>query len=381
MPIPSSTLEAIAQKFESAVCPEDIFGQLAGLIASKQTALKALTRDLTRTCHPDQAAPQDKALATRLFQSLALWENMARLKIEDGTYGDFKPYQPPAPPYNPVELQVRGKSLQLTGLIAEGTFASVHHARFEGANSGEVFVKYARDPRDNDLLEREYRVLTAFHQPAPDARVEGFLANQRVYVPTPLSTFSILDEEGIKHRANVLAVPQGRSFTAATLLRDKYHDGIEPKHVWWIFRRLLLTLWMAHLKGYVHGAVTPDHVLIYPEEHGIVLLDWTCAAKTGHEHVPALNPIYDAFYPPEVRRKQPATPATDLFMAASTAIFMLGGDPKTHDIPASVPLLLQKSLLSCLAPVASHRPQDAELFHNDFGTLLGKRQYAEMLVP
>ncbi len=81
-------------------------------------ALKSLHRELTRTCHPDLALPTDKALATQVFQSLGKWDSVARLKVEDNTYGDFLPYRAPAPPYQPVELVVRGQKLKLTGFLA-----------------------------------------------------------------------------------------------------------------------------------------------------------------------------------------------------------------------------------------------------------------------
>ncbi len=383
MLVTRSTLEAIAPRLEGAACPEEVFGLLAGQTPEKLAALKSVQRGLTRACHPDLAAPADKALATQLFQSLGIWEGIARLKIENGTYGDFQPYRAPSPPYTPVELVVRGRALKLTGLIVEGTFAGVHRAEYEGEDDSQraVFVKIARSAGDNDLLEREYRVLKGFQQTDPDPDAEDFLATQRAYVPCPLTSFSLLDESGAKHRANVLSVPQGRCLTAETLRRDKYPCGIEPKHVWWIFRRLLLTIWMAHLKGTVHGGVTPDHVLVFPEAHGLVLLDWTCAAKIEEEHVPAINPAYKAFYPPEIFRKEAALPATDLFMAAATAIDMLGGDPGKRWIPSAVPAALGEALLSCLDPIASRRPQDAEAFHNQFGALLGRRIYSPMLIP
>lgn len=381
-----STLEAMAEHFEGAVCPEEVFGALAGEVAEQFAALKALQRELTRTCHPDLARPADKPLATQVFQWLGQWESVARLKIEDGTYGDFLPYRAPAPPYQPVKLEVRGQKLKLTGLLAEGTFSSVHRAEIGGdaqvgAAERVTFAKYARDPLDNDLLEREYLVLKGFQQAGAGAAAEEFFQKQRVYVPAPVTSFSLLDATGAKHRTNVLSVPAGECYTAETLRRDKFPAGIEPKHVWWIFRRLLLTLWMSHLKGYVHGAVTPDHVLVFPQAHGLVLLDWTCAAKIGEEHVPALNPAFEAFYPPEVLRKDVALPATDLFMAAATAIEMLGGDPAMRRVPAAVPATIARALLDCLRPHPAQRPQDAEAFHNEFGALLGHRVYSQMFVP
>lgn len=375
-----STLEAMALAFDRATCAEDVFGALKGTSSEKTVALKVQLRHFAKLCHPDNAPTEDKSLATRAFQSLSKWEASARHKIESGTYGDKQSGFSTAP-YTPVELLIRGKTLTLTGLIAEGVFAGVHRARLEGETQGALFVKHARDARDNDLLQREFSVLKALHSPDADPQSEAFFASQRAYVPCPVSSFSILDEHNIKHRANLLRVPDARAYTAQTLRQDKFPAGIEPKHVWWIFRRLLLTLWMAHLKGFIHGSVTPDHLLVFPEEHGLVLLDWTCAAKIGEEHVPAINPAFRDYYPPELARKEAAMPPADLFMAASTAIWMLGGNPAAHRIPDTVPDALKHALLRCLDPVARRRPQDAEAFHNEFGVLLGHRVFAPMVIP
>ncbi|BCM93928.1 hypothetical protein IAD21_05823 [Abditibacteriota bacterium] len=381
MLVTRSTLEAMAEAFGKATCPEEVFGGLAGSSHEKLATLKVQVRNLTRSCHPDNALSQDKNLATDVFQSLSTWEGIARQKIESGTYGDRKSVGAAAPPYTPVEFKVRGKTLTLTSLIAEGVFASVHQAEYDNDAEHSIFVKYTRDVSDNDLLEREFSVLKSFHLPEADPDAEAFFARQRAYVPYPISSFSILDEIKTKHRANLLRVPKGPCYTVETLRKEKFPGGIEPRHVWWIFRRLLLTLWMSHLKGYIHGGVTPDHVLIFPEEHGIVLLDWTCAAKVGEEYVPAINPEYQEYYPPELLRKEVAAPSADIFMAASTALYMLGSNPATLRIPDTVSEGLKRALLSCLAPVARRRPQDAEIFHNEFGNLLGKRTYSHMVIP
>ncbi len=381
MIITRSTLEAMAGAFGKATCPEEVFGTLIGSPDQKRAALKIQLRNFTRSCHPDNALAADKELATQVFQSLAQWEDIARQKIESGTYGDKSVFPTPVAPYTPVEFVIRGKTLTLTSLIAEGVFTSVHSAEYDNDTEGSLFVKYTRDASDNDLVEREFSVLTSFHLPGADPESEAFLVQQRAYVPYPVRSFSILDEDKAKHRANLLRVPKGRCYTAQTLRKEIFPAGIEPRHVWWIFRRLLLTLWMGHLKGYIHGGVTPDHVLVFPDEHGIVLLDWTCAAKIGEEHVPAINPDFQEFYPPELLRKEAAAASADIFMAAATAINMLGGNPVTHHIPDTVAEPLRRALLSCLDPVARRRPQDAELFHNEFGNLLGKRTYSHMVIP
>ena len=379
-------LERLKMSFSRATCPEDVFGSLAGNAAERRLGLRTVYAKLSRSCHPDLADSRDKALAETVFGQLAQWKQQAEQKLAAGTYGDRQPLAPPAPAFAPIELCLRGRRLLLNRVVGEGTFATVYEAEYEGYTDGAAFAKIARDTADNDLLMREQSTLRLLHEAHPDASVEAFLLRQRTYIPQTLTAFSVAEADGGKRRGTVLSVPTGRCFTIETLRKSKFPNGVEPRHAHWIFRRLLLTLWMAHLQGHIHGAVTPDHVLVYPEEHGIVLLDWTCAAKIGEEYVPAINPAFAAYCPPEMAKKAMAKPASDLYQAAATMIYLLGGDPaKSLTVPNVVSAPIARALEGCLAANPRRRPQDAERFHNEYGEILlsvyGKRTYAHFQVP
>jgi hypothetical protein len=245
----------------------------------------------------------------------------------------------------------------------------------------QPFVKVARAAADNGLLEREFAVLQELWKPEPDSQFDGFAARQCRYVPRPLLTFLVGDGSGLKRRANVLGVPRARAFTVAALRGRKFPQGVAPAHGYWIFRRLLLTLWLAHAKGFVHGAVTPDHVLVFPEEHGLVLLDWTGAARLGREKVPLADAAYEDFLPPELLARAVAKPAMDIFMAAATTFHLLGGEVRSRQLPPAIPQPIAAELLRCLAPEERYRPQDAFELHEAFGRALGRREYVPMTVP
>ena len=144
---------------------------------------------------------------------------------------------------------------------------------------------------------------------------------------------------------------------------------------------MLLTLFLAHRSGFVHGAVTPDHVLVFPEEHGLVLLDWTAAARLGRERVPLADSVYEAFLPPELLARAMAKPSMDLYMAAATALHLLGGDVRTKQLPPHISEPIAAELLRCLAPAERYRPQDAFELHEAFGRALGRREFVPMTVP
>ena len=188
----------------------------------------------------------------------------------------------------------------------------------------------------------------------------------------PLARFTITDAERRRRDGILIGVPTGRCFTARQLREEKFTGGVEPKHVWWILRRLLMTLWMAHLQGRVHGAVTPDHVLVYPSQHGLVLLGWTASARIGAESVPLYDPAWET--PPEVAAKALASVPIDLYGAASVALYLLGDEEKNVAPP------IRRLLARCRDPKSGRRPQDAERLHSLLGDLLGKREFAEMVV-
>ena len=65
-------------------------------------------------------------------------------------------------------------------------------------------------------------------------------------------------------------------------LGDIASGGVDPRDAAWMWRRLLVALGFAHRAGVLHGAVLPEHVLIHPGEHGLVLVDWCYSVPGCH---------------------------------------------------------------------------------------------------
>jgi hypothetical protein len=341
-----------------ATCPEDVFGELAD-----ENALSEAYRRLALVLHPDRGGEAS------LFVKLGFWRDEAKRRLAEGTYGERRA------PFDPVTITVTGKPLTLTGIRAEGLLATIYEAEYPVPDGFRAFAKIVRAPADNDLLEREWRTLTELWRPdeSPDAERE-FFARQRVYTPRPLARFVVTDSERRQRGGLVLAVPEGRCFSGKELRERKFPRGIEARQVWWIWRRLLLTLWLSHLRGYAHGAVTPDHVLVYPEQHGLVLLDWCASAKLKVEPIPLADPQWKALNPPDLFEKLPASVPSDLFQAASTALYLLGDEEKNVAEP------IRRFLARCRDPRPGRRPQDAEHAHAVLGRLLGRREFSEFVV-
>jgi hypothetical protein len=267
-------------------------------------------RRLAAALHPDRtvdAAPAQQRAATAAFVRLtSRWRARRRVRLGEYVLGE------------PAYL----------GDIAD--LYDVGHGRL---------LKLPRDPANNDLMARERAALRRIEQHGDPRYLP--------YVPRLVDAFRHRDTAtGADRRINVVAaVPDLVPLTA--IMRP---EGRDPRDVAWMWRRLLVSLGLAHRAGVVHGAVLPEHVLIEPVEHGVVLADW-CYAVTERDHtVPALVPSYLDWYPAEVGERRRPGPGTDIAMAARCMSALMG---------ERVPRELRAFAGGCMMPALAQRPDDA----------------------
>jgi serine/threonine protein kinase len=301
-------------------------------------------RRLARRLHPDTAPAGATATATAAFARLAaLW----------------------------AEHEGRGATVLTTGRhrytvgaqLARGDLATLYRVRYAG---GEAVLKLTRRPADNDLTEHEVTALRTLAARGDD--------RYRPYVPTLVESFAQEDAAtGARRTATVLGALDG--FVTLAAVAGACPDGVDPRDVAWMWRRLLVALGYAHRAGVVHGAVLPDHVMIHPEAHGLVLVDW-CYSTTPGGYVPALVERYRAWYPPEVPGRAPAGPATDIYLATECVRRLMG--PRIH------PRMLRFAQ-GCTLAAPRMRPQDAWRLLAELDDLLadlyGPRTFRPFALP
>ncbi|MGC4807987.1 serine/threonine protein kinase [Micromonospora sp. DT233] len=201
-------------------------------------------------------------------------------------------------------------------------------------------LKLPRDPADNDLMAREEHALRTI----ADRGDPRYLP----YVPRLVDAFRHREAgTGAERRIVVLATAPGLHDLHE--VRRAYPDGVDARDAAWMWRRLLVALGLAHRAGVVHGAVLPRHVLIEPDGHGVVLVDW-CFSVVGDGTIPALVPGQEQWYPAEVAAKRPCGPGTDLAMAAGCMRWLMGD---------RAPRELRAFADGCRLPALSSRPDDA----------------------
>jgi len=133
--------------------------------------------------------------------------------------------------------------------------------------------------------------------------------------------------------------------------------------------------------------VLPTHLLIEPEHHGLVLIDWSYALHEPEpdEYIPAISRDYEAWYPPEVLAKEQPLPATDLYQSAQCMVYLLGGDPISGALPDSVPKRIQAFFRGTLLKGPAQRPQEALGLLDEFTSLIeslwGPRRFRSFYLP
>lgn len=258
--------------------------------------------------------------------------------------------------------------------FAEGDIATLYRVPY-GRAGAPALLKLPRDPDRGDLLEREAVALAQLARDGDD--------RFRPYAPRLIDTFHQRDAAtGLTRRANVIELAGG--FHSLAEVRAAYPDGLDPRDVAWMWRRLLVALGYAHRAGVIHGAVLPDHVLLHAEDHGLVLVDWCCsvpgcyAARDPSGLVPAVvRRLADAgHYPPEVLAGRRASPATDVFMATRCMTALLGD---------GVPRSLRTFADGCTLRAPSRRPQDAWRLLGELDEVLerlyGPRRFRPFAMP
>ncbi|GAA0653946.1 hypothetical protein GCM10010193_00070 [Kitasatospora atroaurantiaca] len=312
---PRSFVEALAA-VAGATHPDDLFP------ADLHEAARRYRR-LARLLHPDAAPAAHRAEAQAAFVSLGhLWE------LHRCTGG-------PA-----TELRTARHHYRLGPPVATGDIALLRAAETAGT---DALLKIPRSAADNDLMEREAAALTRLARHG-DRRFHA-------YAPTLVETFRHHDATApaaTARRVNALVRLDG--FHPLTDVHRAWPDGLDPRDAAWIWRRLLVALGYAHRAGVRHGAVLPEHVLVHPAQHGLVLVDW-CYATTGeHAPAPALLDRHRGWYPPEVPARRPVTEATDLHLATRCIEQLMG--PKA-------PKQLRAFIAGCTLPAEARRPHDA----------------------
>jgi len=111
---------------------------------------------------------------------------------------------------------------------------------------------------------------------------------------------------------------------------------LDPEHVAWITERVLNALKYLHYNGVVHGDVKPQNIIIQPESHHVVIVDYGLSLiRPSRDSSSKGYTLY--FASPEQERGDPLLPESDFYGLGMTMIYALGGDIIKKKVPHYVP--------------------------------------------
>lgn len=263
--------------------------------------------------------------------------------------------------------------------IAHGEISDAYAARRARWPTELVTLKVLHDSQAADLFENEWRVLQLLQSSqAPGAD------NFSMLIPQPIIHGEISGGAYAGKRASIFHWAGGFRHTFEDVIRV-YPKGIPARASIWIWRRILETLSFIHASGMVHGAVLPPHLLIQENEHGVRLVGYSFAGLAG-ETLRTISTGFESFYPKPAQPWSKLTSKIDLVMSARCIVVILGGDPATASLPATVPTRLASIVQRiALSDIDGTKNEDAWTIREELGEIaqevFGSPQFNPIVMP
>lgn len=331
---------------------QDLFGD-----ARTTDHLKKRYRGFAKVLHPDlYAGVPEKRLANEAFTRLIELHRLAEQALNPGVADD-----------SILSIATRWGQHGFDKLMGGGDLCDLYEASSVRKGSAQLatIAKVARQSGDKDLLQAEATAIKKLRGAGSDPRRHPF-------IPELVDSFAYGERGKPTRQVNVLVRLEG--FYNLEQVRRAFPAGLPVLDMAWIWRRMLLVLGYAHRQGLVHGAVLPSHVMILPEQHGLVMVDWCYSVQQTDGAFPPIQAIvksYRDWYPEEVLAKQLPSAATDIAMAARCMIWLMGGNPVTGSFSGgTVPTPFRAFFKGCLSPRQVARPSDAWELLQEFDELL-----------
>lgn len=160
--------------------------------------------------------------------------------------------------------RVGNERYHVQGRLGRGQHSDVYLARSAKALTQLVVLKVGCLGGRN-ALEKEW---SALHQIR--ARCD-FLRH--------LCPAAVVSAQGEDKLTAVYRWRPGFSFTFLDAQRE-YPGGVEPRAAIWMWNRILDQLRCLEQIGWSHGALTPEHLLLHPRDHGVAFCGWSRATPS-----------------------------------------------------------------------------------------------------
>lgn len=220
--------------------------------------------------------------------------------------------------YDKDRVDIKGKTVgdyRVLDLIAEGGFGRTYKGEHTTLGT-PVCIKHALNvsPQDEFVLTEEAKAVW----------------DLRHYAIPAMRTIVKLDDGSL---ALIMSYVPGQTIEEIVTQKGK---GLKPEHVCWMTERILNALKYLHWNGVVHGDVKPQNIIVQPDSHQLVLVDYGLSLiKPSRD---AKNKGYTPhFAPPEQVANRPLLPESDFYAMGMTMIYALGGDIAKKQVPDHTP--------------------------------------------
>jgi serine/threonine protein kinase len=178
----------------------------------------------------------------------------------------------------------------------------------------------------------------------------------RHYAIPAVRNLLMLDDGSV---ALVMSYIEGPTLAEVVEAYANRGELVPPEHVAWMVERIINALSYIHRHGVVHGDLKPQNIIIQPDKHLAVLVDFGLAAIKPTRTTGAAG-FTELFAPPEQEKGKPLLPQTDFYSLGMTMIYALtGGNPKhlkSQRMPQSVPEPLRKFIRRLIVRDVLSRP-------------------------
>jgi hypothetical protein len=229
-----------------------------------------------------------------------------------------------------LRVEVGGLPYRVLGRVAQGESTDVFLAERAQPITERVLIKALRAATDRDLLDREWETLASIH-----ASTSAGADEVKRRIPSLVARGALRVDGRSASQATVLLAPSGFVDTFDDVVRA-FPGGVDGRHAVWMWRRTLEVLAGVHALGWAHGAVLPQHLVVHARDHGVMLVGWSSAARSGaRDAALVVSGVGRDCYAPARLSGAPPSAATDVTMSARCVARLLGGTADA--VPAAVP--------------------------------------------
>lgn len=313
----NTELSFMYKKLVKSNMPEEIFGLPNIVYENKNEKFQWLKKQyvfLISQVHPDRfsSSKDDLYIANEATQILNENYSKAKISINNSTYGVFNQQSKKS---NCVEMSfdLNNYHYDIYSDHIDDDLCSVYFGQREKDKCLEnICMKISKEKTDNDLLVREYEVLSSISHRS---------------IPQYLDSVIIADGR----RANIIKKIDD-SYDLYSL-KKHFENGFPQEHMVWIFERLLSVLGYLHLNNIIHGTIEPGNILVTPYNHNGILIDYVMSVKEANRNDAKYFGFND-FSAPEINNGAFPHPRADIYSLGKSMIYLIEG--KDNIIPNSI---------------------------------------------